>query len=57
MRRSREGWKLRVAEYRRSGLSVAEFARRRGLKVGTLRWWSSQLRDVPGATHRIWWQR
>ena len=45
MSRSREAWKSLVAEYRRSGLSSAEFARRRGLKVGTLRWWSSQLRD------------
>ena len=50
MRRSREDWKSLVAEYRRSGLSAAEFARRRGLKVGTLRWWSSQLQDLSEQT-------
>ena len=45
MRRSREDWKALVAEYRGGGSSADEFSRRRGLKVATLRWWCSELRD------------
>jgi transposase-like protein len=45
MRRDRKTWKKLVAEYRASGLSAEAFAARRGLNVGTLRWWCRQLRD------------
>lgn len=49
MRRNRETWKALVAEYRASGVSAAEFARRRGLNVGTLRWWCTELREAAQA--------
>lgn len=42
--RSREEWVQLCADWQRSGLRQAEFCRRRGLNVGTLRWWRSQLR-------------
>jgi hypothetical protein len=43
-------WQKRVAEWRASGETAAVFAAREGLKVGTLRWWSSQLRREVTAT-------
>jgi transposase-like protein len=33
-----------LGEQRRSGLTLAEFARRRGVRPGTLSWWRHQLR-------------
>jgi hypothetical protein len=36
-------WQKRVAEWRASGETAAVFAAREGIKVGTLRWWSSRL--------------
>jgi transcriptional regulator with XRE-family HTH domain len=33
-----------LAEQQRSGLTLAEFARRRGLRAGTLSWWRHHLR-------------
>jgi transposase-like protein len=44
MRRSRETWKQLVAKYRASGATAEAFARKHRLNVGTLRWWSGQLR-------------
>ena len=32
-------WRGVLAEHERSGLSVAEFARRRGISAGSLGWW------------------
>jgi len=32
-------WRRVLAEQERSGLSVAEFARRRGISAGSLGWW------------------
>jgi hypothetical protein len=32
-------WSRVLAEHERSGLSVAEFARRRGISAGSLGWW------------------
>jgi hypothetical protein len=32
-----------VAQWRRSGLTAAEFAVREGLSASSLRWWSSEL--------------
>ena len=32
-------WRRVLAEHERSGLSVAEFARRRGISAGSLGWW------------------
>ena len=42
--RSREQWVQLCADWQSSGLRQAEFCRRRGLNLGTLRWWRSQLR-------------
>jgi len=39
----REYWRALVEECRRSGLSQAEFCRRRGLATGTLNFWKSVL--------------
>jgi len=36
-------WRALIREQERSGLSVSEFARRRGVSVATLYWWRSQL--------------
>jgi len=33
-----------LAEQQRSGLTLAEFARRRGVRAGTLSWWRHRLR-------------
>jgi hypothetical protein len=43
-RASREEWEARIAAWRASGQSAEAFASGRGLKPGTLRWWSSHLR-------------
>lgn len=40
---TRETWAARVGEWKRSGLTAAEFAKREGLNAGTLTWWSSRL--------------
>lgn len=50
-RRSRRWWERTVERWRRSGLSAAAFADREGLKVGTLRWWSSALLHGTRAKH------
>lgn len=43
-------WQKRVAKWRASGETAAVFAAREGIKVGTLRWWSSRLqREVTTA--------
>lgn len=36
-------WRALIGEQERSGLSVGEFARRRGVSRATLYWWRSQL--------------
>mgnify|MGYP000974179854 CR=1 FL=1 len=36
-------WSDEVAAWSRSGLSQAEFCRRRGIKVGTFTWWKRQF--------------
>lgn len=36
-------WQRHVARWRASGETAAAFAAREGIKVGTLRWWSSRL--------------
>lgn len=43
---SREEWKRRVAAWRGSGLSAAEFCRRRDLACSTLRWWAWRLPEA-----------
>jgi transposase len=40
---TRETWAARVREWKRSGLTAAEFAERQGFNAATLTWWSSQL--------------
>lgn len=42
----RSEWARRVAAWRRSGETAAEFARGRDFAASTLRWWSSQLGRV-----------
>lgn len=37
-------WSALVAAWSQSGLSQAEFCRRRGVKVASLAWWKRQLR-------------
>lgn len=52
-----ETWKRRVASWRASGQTAAEYSARHGFTAATLRWWSSRLKrsatvpDVaPGAS-------
>ena len=40
-----------MARWRRSGVTASEFARREGLGVGSLRWWSSALGRDTRASH------
>ena len=42
-------WRRLLAEWERSGLSQAEFCRRRGLKAVTLAWWKRRLRGLDDA--------
>ena len=42
-RASREVWSKRVAQWKASGLTAAEFARRHKVVAGSLKWWSWQL--------------
>ena len=42
-RASREVWTKRVAQWKASGLTAAEFARRHKVVEGSLKWWSWQL--------------
>jgi len=42
-RRSAEEWSRHVAAWRRSGETAARYAERKGLSVGSLRWWSWRL--------------
>jgi hypothetical protein len=45
-RRTRAEWTVEVARWRKSGLGSAEYATQRGLKRGTLLWWSRQVGAV-----------
>jgi hypothetical protein len=47
-RASRDVWVGRVAQWRESGATAAEFARKLGVSVSSLRWWSWKL----GSTQR-----
>jgi hypothetical protein len=42
----RSEWARRVSEWRRSGLTAAEYCRGRDFAVSTLRWYSSQLGEI-----------
>ena len=44
---TRETWAVRVREWKRSGLTAAEYGQREGLRPRTLTWWSSELRRSP----------
>ena len=44
MARRRSYWERLVGEFERSGLTQADFAERRGVLVGTLRYWIYKLR-------------
>jgi len=50
--RGREMRRL-LAVQRRSGLSLAEFARRQGLRANTLSWWRHRLRESDDAGERV----
>jgi hypothetical protein len=41
-------WRRMLSEWERSGLSQAEFCRRRGIKAVTLAWWRRRLREDAG---------
>ena len=41
-------WAKLVAAWRRSGLSQADFCRRRDIQVGAFRWWKRQLGKPSG---------
>jgi hypothetical protein len=48
---TRAEWSERVRKWERSGLEIAEFARREGLKPTLLGWWRWNLQSTkPGAT-------
>ncbi|MGQ0615079.1 MAG: IS66 family insertion sequence element accessory protein TnpA, partial [Planctomycetaceae bacterium] len=47
--RLRSDWESLVREWRASGLTQKEFARKRGIAASTLSWWSCRLRRVGGA--------
>ena len=40
---TRETWAARVREWKRSGLTAADYAEREGINASTLTWWSSEL--------------
>ena len=42
---TRTEWAKQVKAWRTSGLTAKAYAQREGLNAGTLRWWSSRLRD------------
>jgi hypothetical protein len=41
-------WSDLMAAWRRSGLSQAEFCRRRGVKIASFGWWKRQLQKPAG---------
>ena len=55
-RSDRKTWLRHARAWKKSGLSCGEFAKRNGLKAGTLSWWTWKLRasgeDVPGGRAR-----
>jgi transposase len=40
---TRETWAARVRDWKRSGLTAADYAEREGINASTLSWWSSEL--------------
>jgi hypothetical protein len=44
MRRGREFWVSKIAEFERSQLTQKSFAQRRGIALATLQWWIAKLR-------------
>ena len=56
MRSRRAQWAERVRQWRRSGLTAREFARRAGINAGTLQYWAWRLRrdhDTRGGGNRL----
>ncbi len=49
---TRDTWAARVRNWKRSGLTAADYADREALNAGTLKWWSSQLNRTTPATSR-----
>ena len=45
-------WQGLVAAWEQSGLTQAEFCRRRGVKVGSFAWWKRKLGGTNGRTSR-----
>lgn len=41
-----------MRDWKRSGLTAADYAERQGLKAGTLTWWSSELNRTTPASLR-----
>ncbi len=48
----RATWVKRVAAWRASGQTAAEFAKEHDFASGTLRWWSSQIGPTPAKPAR-----
>lgn len=44
MKQTPDEWSRHVRSWRQSGESAREYCERRGLKVGSLRYWSSRIR-------------
>ena len=49
-RSTRSAWRRRLSKWKRSGLSIPEFARREGLNPSTLSWWKWKLGSEGHAT-------
>jgi hypothetical protein len=45
-------WARLLASWQKSGLTQAEFCRRRGVKAVTFAWWKRKLRGAAERTHR-----
>lgn len=46
MRATKTIWKNRINEWRKSGLTLEQFAQREGLKARTLAWWRWKLSEA-----------
>ena len=44
MRQGRAIWNQIIRQFEQSGLSQTEFAKQRGIPIGTLHWWVKKLR-------------
>ena len=52
MKATKDEWAARVEAWKKSGVSLREYAEREGLKPRSLQWWSWKLRSKPNARKR-----